>query len=272
MLFRIGFLSVGWMDVLDILVVTFLFYKLYLVMRGTIAIQIFVGLLVIFATSYVARTINLQALSAILNTLTEFWVIAFIILFQPELRRLLLMLGRGRISSGFFKEDVVPTITHIADACEEMARAQTGALLVIVRSTGVRMIAESGIQLNAEVSKQLLVSIFNTKSPLHDGAVVINGREIMAARCTLPLTAQLQIDGFIMGMRHRSAVGISEQADVIAIAVSEETGLISIARDGKLLRGVSREELVGHLVRELRINVKGVIESVFKNSEAEVVK
>jgi diadenylate cyclase len=256
MIFRIGFLEVTWVDALDILVVAFIIYRLYLIMRGTIAVQIFVGLLMIIAASLLARALNLQAVTWMLRALTDIWVIAFIILFQPELRRLLLIVGQGRLMARFFRYSISDAIDEIVEACEEMSERQIGALIVIVRTSGVRMIIETGIPLRAEVSKQLLVSIFQPKSPLHDGAVVIRDRIIEAARCTLPLTAQVKLDGFIMGMRHRSAVGISEQADVLAVAVSEETGIISVAHDGNLLRRLNGEELRQQLLHHLNAEVK----------------
>jgi len=266
MLFKIGFLTVNWTDIIDIMIVSFLFYRLYLIMRGTIAVQIFLGLLVIIASSFLARALNFQAISWILRTLTDIWVIAFIILFQPELRRLLLILGRGKLMAKFFRNSLTETINAIVEACEEMAQRQIGALIVIPRTSGIRLITETGIPLRAEISKQLLLSIFNPKAPLHDGAVVIKDRIIEAARCTLPLTNQLQIDGFIMGMRHRSAVGMSEQADVLVIVVSEETGIISLAQDGELIRRLTAEALREQLNKELNANGKGFYGSVM-NSE-----
>jgi diadenylate cyclase len=264
MLFKIGFLAVEWTDILDIVVVTFVFYRLYRAMRGTIAVQIFVGLLVIIAGSFVARALNLQAISWILRALTDIWVIAFIILFQPELRRLLLLLGRGRLMARFFRYSIGETIDEIVEACDEMSQRQIGALIVITRTTGIRMIIETGIALHAEVSKQLLLSIFNPKAPLHDGAVVVKDRIVEAARCTLPLTSTLKMDGFIMGMRHRSAVGISEQADVLAIVVSEETGIISLAEDGTLLRRLSPEQLREKLLTHLNVAGKPALDVILK--------
>jgi diadenylate cyclase len=266
MLFKIGFLTLSWTDLLDVAVVTFIFYRLYLIMRGTIAIQIFLGLLVVVAGSFVASSLELQAVSWILKTLTDIWVIAFIILFQPELRRLLVILGRGRLMANLVRSSVNETIEAVVEACDEMSQRQTGALIIMTRTTGIRMIIESGVPLNAEVSKQLLLSIFNPKAPLHDGAVVIKDRVVMAARCTLPLSAQLQIDGFIMGMRHRSAVGISEQTDVIAIVVSEETGTISVAEDGKLRRDFSPEQLRTHLRQALNTSSKSHFESMLRRT------
>lgn len=264
MIFKIGFLEIGWTDILDIVVVTFIFYRLYLVMRGTIAIQIFLGLLVIVAGSFVAQSIELKAVSWILKTLADVWVIAFIILFQPELRRLLVILGRGRLMANLMRSSMDETIDAIVEACEEMSQRQIGALVVIPRTTGIRMIIESGIALGATVSKQLLLSIFNPKAPLHDGAVVIKDRIVEAARCTLPLSNQLRIDGFIMGMRHRSAVGITEQTDALAIVVSEETGTISVAEDGRLERSLDADALRELLRQRLNVNVKSIFDSPFK--------
>ena len=260
MIFRVGFLEVTWIDAPDILVVAFIIYRLYLIMRGTIAVQIFVGLLVIIAASLIARALNLQAVTWMLRALTDIWVIAFIILFQPELRRLLLIVGQGRIMSRFFRYSMTESIDEIVEACEEMAERQIGALIVIARTSGIRMIIETGIPLRAEVSKQLIHSIFQPKSPLHDGAVVVRDRIIEAARCTLPLTTQVKSEGFVMGMRHRSAVGVSEQADVLAIVVSEESGIISVAHDGRLIRRLTADGLRLHLLEHL--NVKSAGDSV----------
>jgi diadenylate cyclase len=266
MITKIGFLEIGWNDLLDILVVTFVFYRLYIVMRGTIAIQIFLGLLVIVAVSFVATSLELKAVSWILKTLTDIWVIAFIILFQPELRRLLVILGRGRLMANLVRGNMDEVIDILVEACDEMAQRQIGALIVIPRRTGIRMIIESGIALGAEVSKQLLLSIFNPKAPLHDGAVVVKDRIVEAARCTLPLSNQLRIGDFIMGMRHRSAVGISEQTDALTIVVSEENGAISIAEDGLLHRSLTPEELREYLQKALNVNVKSVFESTFRQT------
>lgn len=262
MLFKLGFLEIGWTDILDIVVVTFIFYRLYLVMRGTIAIQIFLGLIVVVAGSFVAASLELKAMSWILRTLADVWVVAFIILFQPELRRLLVILGRGRLMANLMRRSMDETIESIAEACEEMAQRQIGALIVIPRRTGIRMIIESGIPLGAVVSKQLLLSVFNPKAPLHDGAVVIKDRIVEAARCTLPLSNQLRIEGFIMGMRHRSAVGITEQTDALAIVVSEETGTISVAEDGRLQRELSAETLREVLRQGLNVNVKSIFDAL----------
>jgi len=252
-LFKIGFLTVTIVDIFDILLVSFIFYRLYLVIRGTVAAQIFVGLLLILAFSFVAEATNLKAMNWILRTLTDIWVIAFIILFQPELRRLLVLLGRTRIIRSFFKIDVEESIEEIISAASELARKHHGMLVVIVRSTTLRTFVDTGTPLQARISKALLVSIFNPRSPLHDGAVIVHDRIIEAARVTLPLSQTSNIGDTVLGMRHRAALGISEQADVVAIMVSEETGKISIADNGILVRGLTIQELRHELYTRLSI-------------------
>jgi diadenylate cyclase len=246
-LFKIGFLPVTLVDILDIALVSFIFYKLYTVMRGTVAAQIFAGLVLILAFSLMAQAINFKALSWMLRTLTDIWVIAFIILFQPELRRLLILVGRTRIVRRLFRINVEEAVDDIAGAASELARKHHGMLVVIIRSTGLKAFVESGLPLEARISKPLLVSIFNPRSPLHDGAVVVRGRVVEAARVTLPLSQTTRIGDTSLGTRHRAALGISEQADVLAVTVSEETGAISLADNGALMRGLTTQELRSEL-------------------------
>ncbi len=249
-LFRIGFLTVTIIDLIDILLVAILIYRLYAVMQGTIAVQIFVGLIVIIALSFVAQLLNLRAMTWLLSTVRDIWVIAFVVLFQPELRRFLTLVGRSPLVRMFVRLDVTETIDDVVAAAIELSRKKTGALIVITRATGIRMVIETGIPLQAKVSKQLLISIFNPKSPLHDGAVIIKDRVVEAAHCTLPLSTQTQFEGAVLGMRHRAAIGVTEQADVTVVVVSEETGTISIADNGLLVRGLTQESL-GQKLRSL---------------------
>jgi diadenylate cyclase len=269
-LFKIGFLSFTVVDFLDIVLVTFLFYQLYGIMRGTIAAQIFVGLLLIIAFSFFAQALNLKAMGWLLRTLTDIWVIAFIILFQPELRRLLLIVGRNRFVRMFLRLDVSGSVEEIADAAVELAKKRHGALLVITRATGVRMYTETGQSLQAVVSKPLLLSIFHPRSPLHDGAVIVKDTVIEAARCTLPLSQVTRFGDMSLGMRHRAALGISEQADVIAVVVSEETGTISIAENGELMRDISatnlRKELRSRLTQYPEKTAKSIWGSLRSNA------
>src|SRR5512135_384004 len=250
-LFKIGFLTITFTDVIDIAVVSFIAYRVYFAMRGTIAMQILAGLLLILISSFLSQALDLKALSAILRTLTDIWVIAFIILFQPELRRLLVLVGRNPVVRLFLKLDVDESIDEVVSAVTELARKKIGALIVFVRATGIRMHAETGTKMEALVSRSLLLSIFNPRSPLHDGAVIIKDRLIEAARCTLPLSNITSWEGQLLGTRHRAGLGISEQADVIVVMVSEETGTVSVAENGALMRGLTpavlRKELKSRL-------------------------
>jgi len=242
-LFKIGFLTVTFLDVVDILIVGFIVYKLYSLLRGTIAAQIFIGMAIIMLVSFLAKAIQFKALSWMLELVTGVWVIAFVILFQPEIRRLLVILARNPIMKIFGKHDMNEAADIIVDAAFELSQRQYGALIVIIRETGIRTYIEAGEVLGAKLSKSLLTSIFFPKSSLHDGAVIVKGNVVEAARCTLPLSATTQIDGENLGMRHRAGLGISEQADVISVIVSEETGGISIAENGRLSSGLSKDSL-----------------------------
>jgi diadenylate cyclase len=233
-LFKVGFITVTLIDVIDIFIVTYIFYKLYLVMRGTIAAQIFVGLTLIIVISLIAQTFNMRSLGWLFSRLTDIWVIAFIILFQPEIRRVLLVLGRTRFARYFFKISSSETITEVIDALRELKLRHQGALIVISSGSGLNSFIETGENIQAKVNKELLISIFNTRSPLHDGAVIIRNNVIEAARCILPLTATEKIGIKKLGTRHRAGLGLSEQVNAVIIILSEETGDISIAHDGKL--------------------------------------
>jgi len=233
-LFKISFITVRLVDVIDILIVTYVFYKLYKLMRGTIAFQIFISLLLILGTSLLAQVLNLQVMSWLLSRLTDIWVIALIILFQPEIRRVLIIIGRTRIARLFMRIDMNENVTEVVDACVEFQRNGWGALIVITRSTGLQNFAERGERIDAKINKELLVSIFYPRSPLHDGAVIINNNKIEAARCVLPLSETQYSNNRSLGTRHRAGLGITEQSDALAVIVSEETSKISIAEDGSL--------------------------------------
>jgi diadenylate cyclase len=262
-LFKIGFLSVGLADVVDIALVSIIFYRLYLAMRGTIAAQIFVGLVLILAFSFIAQAANLKAMGWILRTLTDIWVIAFIVLFQPELRRLFVLVGRNPIVRIFLKMNVDESIDDVVGAVTELSKKKQGALIVFVRATGIRIHTETGTKLEALVSRTLLLSIFNPKSPLHDGAVVIKDRLIEAARCTLPLSNLTAWEGQLLGTRHRAGLGISEQADAVVVIVSEETGTVSIAENGSLSRGLTPAVLRKELKERLSVGQDRTISSVW---------
>jgi len=268
-LFKIGFLTVTLSDVIDIAIVSFIFYKLYTILKGTIAAQIFIGLMIIISVSFISQVMNFRAISWLLRLITDIWVIAFVILFQPEIRRLLVILARNPFFKVFAKTESHEAVDIIVDAAFQMSQHQHGALIVLIKTSGIRGFAETGEMLNARLSAAMLTSIFYPRSSLHDGAVIISKDLIEAARCTLPLSQQTTVNGETLGMRHRAGLGISEQADVISVIVSEETGSISVAENGELSKGLSKEALKNRLNKALKAPVKkgwkGFIEQLKSN-------
>ncbi|MBK6875575.1 MAG: TIGR00159 family protein [Ignavibacteria bacterium] len=233
-LFKIGFLSVKLMDIIDILIVTYVFFKLYMVMKGTVASQIFIALVLILIFSFIAQLIDLQATGWLLSRITDIWVIALIILFQPEIRRLLLLIGKTRLGRLFTKGDVDESINEISEACIDLKYRGWGALIVIERSSGLKSVIETGELVQSRINKEMIISIFSPSSPLHDGAVIIKNDRIEAARCLLPLSDLEKIMNKRLGTRHRAGIGITEVSDAVAVIVSEERKTISIAVDGNL--------------------------------------
>ncbi|MBI5726709.1 MAG: TIGR00159 family protein [Ignavibacteriales bacterium] len=248
-LFSIGFLKITLIDLIDISVVAYILYKLYGALKGTVGSQILMGLLIVLLLSFISQMANLKALSWLLRFVTDIWVIAFIIVFQPELRRLLVIIARNPLFRIGAKSATPDYINIIVDAAFELSQQQHGALIVLIKSSGIRGFSETGEMLNAQLTKNLLRSIFYPRSPLHDGAVIVSDNIIEAARCTLPLSATTNFDGLPLGMRHRAGLGISEQADVLSVIVSEETGSISVAENGVIYRGLSRDALRNRLYR-----------------------
>lgn len=233
-MFDILFIKVRIVDIIDIVIVAFILYRLYVVMQGTIAGQIFVGLLLILGVSFVSQALDMRLLSRVLGIVSDIWVIALVVLFQPELRRILLLIGRrgGAFTSG--RNDLNLMVDEIVGAAEDLALRKFGALIVITRTSNLSFSFETGMILDSRLSQEMLVSIFNPKSPLHDGAVVVTGTEIRSARVVLPLSSTTRIGDRLLGTRHRAALGIAEQADVFVVVVSEERGSTSYAFDGQL--------------------------------------
>jgi diadenylate cyclase len=241
-LFHIGFLPITLIDFLDILFVTVIFYYGYLFISGTVAARMFLGLIVIILLSVLVDFLDMSASRWIFSNLKTIWLIAFVIIFQPELRRLLLYIGQNPIVQRFVKNVGKGFITEVVDAASELSKKNIGALIVLVRRTGLKSIVETGVPIEARVSKQLLFSIFYPRSPLHDGAVVIRNEIIEAAKCILPLATNPNLEK-TLGTRHRAAIGLTEQTDAIVVVVSEETGKISIAEHGKIEIGITPEVL-----------------------------
>jgi len=254
-IFRIGFLPVGIIDVLDILLVAYILYKLYIIMHRTRAVQMFIGLLLIFLVSFLAQALNMQEMTWIFRNLSTIWLVAFVIIFQPELRRLLTLMGQSRLIRFFTKEQTSVVIDEITKGAVELSRRGYGGLIVLVRDTGLKTIIETGVKIQSLVSSSLIVSIFNPRSPLHDGAIVIQNDIIEAARCILPLSQDPMLE-HRWGTRHRAAIGMSEESDALVIVISEETGTISLVENGEMTRGMNYSTLQEALNKALRYGVR----------------
>jgi diadenylate cyclase len=225
-----------WRDVLDIGLVAIVVYRILVMFRGTRAVQMLIGLACLVAGSLLARRLELYSTQWILDNFWSFWVIAVVVLFQPELRRALARVGEGRIVTGLLgasRAERAHVIDEIVDAVESLTARRIGALIVMERAAGLRQYAELGVAIDGRVSADLLVSVFLPYSPLHDGAVFVRGSRLVAAGCFLPLSRNLQI-ARSLGTRHRAALGISEETDAVAVAVSEETGRVTIAVGGHI--------------------------------------
>ena len=242
MLFKLGFLPVTFVDIIDVAIVTTLFFELYQFLKGSVAIRMFIGLLVILLISILGELFSMSALSWIMSGLKTVWVLAFVIIFQPELRRLLVYLGQSKLIRTLVNVGDMKFIDHIVESCLELSRKNFGALIVIIRDMNLKQIVETGILLQAQTSKQLISSVFNPRSPMHDGALIIQNDIVVAAKCLLPLSQNPELDP-ALGTRHRAALGLSEQSDAFVIVISEETGMISYADGGKLVRGITENML-----------------------------
>lgn len=250
-IFKIGFISITFLDVLDLFILFAIFYWLYNLLKDTVAIQILFGLVVLILLTFVSEMINLRSINWLLKAIMGVWLLAFIILFQPELRRVLLKISNLPVLRFFLRTNLTQTIDEVIAAINEMTENHIGGLIVFVRSQNIEINVDPGIQINARVSKELLLSIFNPKSPLHDGAVLIEGSNILYAKCTLPLSTTTKIENRLLGTRHRAALGLSEQTDALVLVVSEETGGISIAEKGKIYFNIPKSKIESILSEKL---------------------
>lgn len=230
-------------DTVDIGLTAFLLYRFFLLIEGTLAVQMLLGIGMLFIVSHISNLFQLYTLNWMLRNFWSIWVLALIVLFQPELRRAFAQFGRG----GFLGKRAsaaggAELIAEVVQAVREMAATYTGALIVFERRTGLRMFREMGVPLDARVSSGLLRSIFHTDSPLHDGAVIISELRLAAAGCFLPLTKRPYLSASI-GTRHRAALGVTEETDAVVVVVSEETGRITVALNGQLVRDLTPETL-----------------------------
>ena len=230
------FAAFRWPDALDILLVSLIVYRLLVAFRGTRAAQMLVGVGILLAAWLAARRLELHTLGWLLDSFWAFWAIALVVLFQPELRRVLARLGQGQFLQaivGSSRAARSELVDEIGRAVVALAARRIGALIVVERTGGLRQYAELGVPLDAVASSDLLESLFLPNSPLHDGAVLVEGTRIAAAGCFLPLSRTADI-ARALGSRHRAALGISEETDAVAIVASEETGRIALAVDGRI--------------------------------------
>lgn len=246
-LFKIGFLPIKFVDILDVAIVSFIFYALYLRIRDTRAMQLIFGLMVLLAAKFISDWTQLNALNALLNFFGSVWLVAIVVIFAPELRHILSKIGQLHSLNVFYRPAGNNVLDEVVTAARLLSEKNFGALMVMTRDTQFGMVVDTGTMLNSTVTYQLLVTIFTPGSPLHDLAVVISGENIIAANCLLPLSDSQDLDRSL-GSRHRAAVGITEETDAVVVVVSEETREISIAVDGKLIRNLSPAELRNNLI------------------------
>ena len=258
------FLEIRLIDLIDIVLVAWLLYWLYKLIKGTVAVNIFIGIFAFILFWLMIKALNMQLSGAILDNLVNVGVIAIIIVFQPEIRRFLLLLGsKYNIGNRFSVDSLFVSsspgmlsfqIMPLVSTCEELSRSKTGALIVITRRSELLDYVETGELINAVISKTLLKSIFFKNSPLHDGAVIINQSKIKAAGCILPVSQNMDLPKNV-GLRHRAAMGITESTDAVSIVVSEETGRMSFFVGGKGYYNLSTEELEKKVVESMA-NIK----------------
>lgn len=247
-----AFITIRFLDLIDILLVAFLLYELYLLIRGTAAFSIIMGLFIFYMVWIVVKSLNMELMSSLLGQLVGIGALALVIVFQPEIRKIFLLLGtRYNLNRTFAIENIFSKeknedsdrkIKEIVMACETMSRSYTGALIVLVNKSELKEFVETGEKIDAPVSEALLQTIFFKNSPLHDGAVIIQDGKILAARCVLPVSSK-ELSNPQLGLRHRAAMGISQATDAQVIIVSEETGKLAYAYNGKIHEDVNPIEL-----------------------------
>ncbi len=250
LLIDIDFLNIRLLDVVDILVVGYLIYQVYRLLRGSVAFNIFVGIVLLYTVWWLVKALKMELLSMILGQFVSVGVLVIAIVFQPELRRFLLLIGnqtlRGHLNfinpNHENKDDNTLEINEIKQAILELSATETGALVVLANNSTMISMAETGVKLDAKISKSLIISIFNKESPLHDGAIIISDNRIRAASSVLPLSESPDLPQEA-GLRHRAALGITEAASVTAFIVSEENGRISMAHQGQLIVDLDEQHL-----------------------------
>lgn len=240
-------------DIIDVAIVSYIMYSLFMLVRGTRAVQLLKGIFVLVATWAISTWFDLYTLKWLMNQMFTFGVVTVLIIFQPELRRALEQIGRGKLfgRTNVLDEDLNARIGEVITTVNYCASRSIGALIVFERETGLNDYIESGTVMESRVSSQLLSNLFVPNSPLHDGAVIIRGNQIMAAACYLPLSENPFISKEL-GTRHRAGIGVTEVSDAISVIVSEETGQVSLAIGGMIVRDIKEESLIAKLFDELR--------------------
>jgi uncharacterized protein (TIGR00159 family) len=244
LLFYISFIKITWIDIADILLVALILYQLYKLLKGGVAVKVFIGILLVYTFYLLVKASGMELLRSILSQFMGVGVLAGFILFQQEIRKFLLLIGKstnyreGFIQSLFNRSKSNSTqemnLSPIVEAVKILSQTKTGALIVISKFSDLKFYSDSGDYLDAEICKRLLLTIFNRNSPLHDGAVIISHQRLKAARCILPVSENDQIPAHL-GLRHRAAIGLSEVTDAVIIVVSEETGNVSIVYNSEII-------------------------------------
>jgi diadenylate cyclase len=240
--------EIRWQDMADIVIVTFVFYRLFLLVKGTRAFQMLMGLVVLFVAFVISRWAGLYTLDWLIQSFGSYIVLALIILFQPEIRKALAQMGQNPLTQRLTPMEESKNIEEIIRASVSLASKKIGAIIVIERNTELKDLVEMGIQLDARITKELITSVFLPYSPIHDGAIIIKGDRIMAAGCFLPLTLSADVSK-ALGTRHRAAIGVTEETDAVVIVVSEETGDISVSIGGNITRKLDTAALRRILTR-----------------------
>lgn len=244
-------------DIIDVLIVSYIIYRVIIMVRGTRAVQLLRGIFLLVVTWALSTWLNLYTLKWLMNQMFTLGVVTVLIIFQPELRKALEQLGRGKLftRSSAEEQDTSQQINEVIKSVNYLARRKIGALIVFERNTGLNDYIESGIKMDSRLSSELLSNVFVPNTPLHDGAVIIRGSQIMAAGCYLPLSENPFISKEL-GTRHRAAIGVTEVCDAISVVVSEETGQVSLAINGQIVRDIKEESLISKLFEELRPQFK----------------
>lgn len=250
----------GWNNVLDVVIVAVFIYYVLVLIRGTRAVQLLIGVLVLVLVYFIATSLHLTLTTLLLQALFAVALIALVVVFQPELRRALGQIGQlgalNRLLAPGSEEELEGIVDELVRAALLISEAKHGALMVLERATGLQDYSETGVPVNGKLTAELLASIFMTRSPLHDGAVIVRGGQILAAACLLPLEESAERGAHRYGMRHRAALSISAQTDAIVVVVSEETQAISIAAGGRIIGALDEERLRRVLSSLLRSRIQ----------------